>query len=700
MQTTRRRLIVPAPTTSRRARHDDIEGLRALAIVLVLLYHAGLPVTGGFVGVDVFFVLSGFLITGLLVRELEQTGRISLSRFWARRARRLLPAAALVLVATAALTWLTAAVVDRRTFGLDIASAAGYVVNWRLAARSVDYLAEGTGVSPVQHYWSLAVEEQFYVLWPLLVLLVGWWWHRRARRTGPRGVLTVAILAVVLPSFAWSVQQTATSPATAFFVTPTRLWELGVGALLAIGAAWWPRLPRAAAGVLGWAGLGAILAAAVVIDGSTAWPGSWALLPVLGTAAVIVAGHVEGVGPARVLSWGPAVAVGGLSYSLYLWHWPLLVAAAALWGGLSPVQGLAVVAVSALPAWACHRWVENPVRFSPALARSGRATLAMAVVCTLVGVAAGAALVMSTPAASAGADGRQPAGAAALADPAASGGDGTPASLDDVTWFTPDPAAAPDDVPDAYDRGCQADQRSSEVVTCSYGDEDAETVVAVVGDSKILQWESALEQIAEQQGWRVVSMTKSSCAFSATTQPLQGERYESCADWNDAVARAVLDLRPDVVLTSQDAETAYPAGEEGAGAEPTTQAMQDGLVTRWSALAEAGIDVVPVLDMPNPSFEVYSCAAEYPRELATCAFDREEGVAESAAPVQLAAAARVPGTEVVDLRDVVCPADACVPVIGNTLVWRQGSHVTDTYVRTMVDEVAEQVVPAVQRARR
>ncbi|HEV6955624.1 MAG TPA: acyltransferase, partial [Promicromonospora sp.] len=226
------------PTRARRRRatpeksigpgfRPDIEGLRAVAIGLVLLYHGGLDqLTGGFVGVDVFFVISGFLITGLLIRELEKSGRISLPRFYARRAKRLLPATALVLVVTAVLTWLTVSVIEWRTFGLDIVSAAAYVVNWRLAARSVDYLAEDVGVSPVQHFWSLAVEEQFYIVWPLLLVVIAWWVRRRATAR-LRAVMTAGILLIAVPSFAYSIYLTQANPSAAFFVTPTRLWEMG-----------------------------------------------------------------------------------------------------------------------------------------------------------------------------------------------------------------------------------------------------------------------------------------------------------------------------------------------------------------------------------------------------------------------------------------------------------------------------------------
>ena len=210
----------------------DIEGMRTIAVGAVLFGHAGVPfMAGGFVGVDVFFVLSGFLITGLLAREVSRTGRVNLANFWARRMKRLLPASAAVLVFSAMVAYLYLPITQRKDFGGDIISAALYVVNWRLADRGVDYLAEDIGKSPVQHYWSLAVEEQFYVVWPILMLIIG----VVAAKRWKQGAFVVLGIATVA-SFVYSVQQTADSPATAYFVSTTRIWELGLGALLALAA--------------------------------------------------------------------------------------------------------------------------------------------------------------------------------------------------------------------------------------------------------------------------------------------------------------------------------------------------------------------------------------------------------------------------------------------------------------------------------
>ncbi|MCA5892733.1 acyltransferase [Isoptericola sp. NEAU-Y5] len=676
----------------------DIEGMRAIAIGLVLIYHAGVrQLPGGFVGVDVFFVISGFLITGLLIREIERTGRVSLVTFYARRAKRLLPATGLVLIVTSVLTWLTVSPVQWRTFGLDIVSAATYVVNWRLADRSVDYLAEDVGASPVQHFWSLAVEEQFYIVWPLLLVLLAWLLRRYAGLR-LRPVLMVGILAVIVPSFVYSIYLTASTPATAFFVTPTRLWELGIGALVAIGAPMWLRIPRAAAIVGGWVGLVVVVVSGLFFTTASAWPGSAALAPTVGTAAMIVAGYTSGrVGVAGLLSWKPAVWIGGMSYSLYLWHWPLIVAATAYWGELGAKRGLLVVAAAIIPAYLSLKLIENPVRFAPSLSRSNRLTLSVGANFTAIGVVAGLVLVLLVPTTSGGGGGgdRQAAGAAVVGsdtEPEA----GTVESLASVEWFVPDAVVAVDDVP-PYPRECQVSQDSPDPVRCEWGDPDGDVTVAVVGDSKIMQWYTPLGDIAEEEGWRIVSYTKSACGFHDGMQVNKGEPYESCAAWNDAVFDELVALDPDLVLTSQRVNDvlADPSDVESRSVD----AMVDAQVRRWTALTDADIPLVVILDNPNPQgLTVYECVAENPDDLAACTFDRDQGIKESGAAAQAPAAEQVPGTQVVDMAPEICPGEECVPVIGNVLVYRQTSHLTDTYAQTLIDPLREQLVPAVEKA--
>ena len=677
----------------------DIEGMRAIAILLVLLYHAGLPfLPGGFIGVDVFFVISGFLITGLLIRELETHGKVSLSRFYARRAKRLLPATGVVLIATAILTWWSHSVVEWRTFGFDIVGSALYVVNWVLAGRAVDYLAEDVGVSPVQHFWSLAVEEQFYIVWPLLLVAVGWWVARR-RGARLRAVMLVGILLVIIPSFLWSLYMTGANPERAFFVTTTRLWELGIGAFIAIGSAVWTKVPRTVSIPLGWVGLVAVVLGGFVITSGTPWPGYAALLPTLGAAAVIVAGYTAGAaGPAAVLARWPMVWVGGLSYSLYLWHWPLLVSAEARWDGLSVLTGLGVAAFSVVPAYLSLRFVENPIRFSSKLSASNPLSLSVGANFSAVGVVAGLVLALAVPASTgtAGQDDDAP-GAAALTQGETDSGarPGTVASLEEVEGFSPPVTEAVEDLPpEPEEEGCQVDQVSPEPIECEYGDPDGDTEIVVVGDSKILQWQTVLDEIAQDEGWKVTSYTKSACAFSSGMQMAKGEPYTSCAEWNDEVMDLAIEQDPDLVLTESRINEAL---EDRSDPDSlSTDAMTKGVTEAWDELADHDIPVVGILDNPIPDQSIYECVGDNMDDLAECAFDREEGIESSSAPAFQAAAKEVSGTRLVDIRDVICPEAECVPVIGDVLVYRQTSHITDTYAKTAKPALEEELVPAIE----
>lgn len=660
----------------------DIEGLRAIAIGLVLLYHAGVGfLPGGFVGVDVFFVISGFLITGLLIREVERTGRISLRTFYARRAKRLLPAAAVVLVVAAIGTRVLLPVTQWRDFGGDILAAAVYLVNWRFADRAVDYLAEDVGPSPVLHFWSLAVEEQFYVVWPLLLvavtLVVRRWHGARLRPT-----MAIALVLVAVPTFWWSVHLTSTSPSTAFFVTTTRLWELAIGAFVAVGVTLWRRIPALAAAALGWTGLAAVALSAVAFGSASPWPGAGALLPTLGTAAVIVAGTSGLRGPGRLLAIRPMVVVGGLSYSLYLWHWPMLVLAQAWRGELGVRAGLVVVAASFIPAWLSMRFVENPIRFSPTIARSPRLALSVGANLSLVGVVAGMAVLVSVPGSAP--EDSDAAGAEVLDDPGVQVEELW--EVDEVLQIVPDPLEADQDVPDAYDDGCQVGMEDPDLAVCDYGAEESSATlsVALVGDSKALPWLPALEPIADEHGWRLMTVTKAACTLSAPSGNEDSPAEISCAEWNELAIDALLDEAPDLVLISGGAPYEDPT-------ERRIEALAERWSQRWRDLLDAGIDVVPIADTPYPGFTVFECVAENRENLSECSFDRQRGIEHSGTPVLRRAAELAGVTAFIDLTETVCPGDRCPPVVGNVLVYWQGAHVTRTFAETSAEELAEQL---------
>ena len=364
----------------------DIEGLRALAVLLVLAYHADLgPFSGGYIGVDVFFVLSGFLITSLLVRELGVTGGLSLRRFWARRARRLLPASCLVIVATLVAGSFVLAPLAQLDLARDGLAAATFVVNIVFAHQQGDYLTADLAPSPLLHFWSLAVEEQFYLVWPILLLLVAG--YRRRYRAAVAGL--VAVLWPV--SLAACVWLTTRNQPWAFYGLPTRAWELLTGAGLALLAAKLLRIPGPVRALLGWAGLAAVVVSAMAFSDTTTFPGVAAALPVLATAAVVAAGPALRTGPAALLRWGPLQWIGQRSYSIYLWHWPALVLVAAELGPLSAWQRLAVVLASVGVAAVTYSFLENPVRHSRWLAAKARRGLVLGG--SLVGIGAVTALV-------------------------------------------------------------------------------------------------------------------------------------------------------------------------------------------------------------------------------------------------------------------------------------------------------------------
>ncbi|MBV9513135.1 MAG: acyltransferase, partial [Mycobacteriaceae bacterium] len=346
----------------RRDFRPDIEGLRAVAVVAVVLFHAGIPgVSGGFVGVDVFFVISGFLITGLLWRDVEAHGRIRLGRFYGARARRLLPAAATVIVVTAvAATVLVPPLQARSALG-DAIACALYVGNYRFALQGTDYLAADAPPSPLQHYWSLGVEEQFYLVWPALIIATAWLVHRgtrRPRHAAPRSAAPYVLVlsAVAAVSLAVSLAWTHALPSWAFFSLPTRAWELAAGGLVAMTQAYWRRLTGVAALIGGWGGLTLVIATCLELGNRTPYPGTAALLPVLGTALVIGVGcAAPDTGPergvARALSLPLMRLIGRVSYSWYLWHWPVLLLAPSFVGHQLGLAGrLAAVAVSFLLA--------------------------------------------------------------------------------------------------------------------------------------------------------------------------------------------------------------------------------------------------------------------------------------------------------------------------------------------------------------
>ena len=658
----------PSETGGTTAYRPDIEGMRALAVLLVMAYHAGLPPVGGFLGVDVFFVLSGFLITGILIGELDRTGRISWGRFLARRARRLLPAAVLVLLVTAALSWFLVPGLRRHAVGTDIAWSAVYLVNWHLAEQSVNYLTSDTAPSPVQHYWSLAVEEQFYVVWPALLIGAA----LLARHSGSRlrrAHLAALVALIGMPSLAWSLHLTADEPERAYFVTTTRVWELALGAALAVALAGRPAPdPRAARRMLSSAlalvGLGLVVGCAVLLPADASWPGAWALLPTVGTALLIAGGWLwPGGAVTRLLGWRPLVAIGGLSYSLYLWHWPVRVLGEWAMGVPGPTSGapsparVALVLLSVIPAWLAHRYVERPIHHGIdgerlAILTRVRPVLTLGLALSLTGVLAGLTLQLA----------RSP-----FATSPAAAAPGRP-------WATPDPLEPGTDRPRADVDRCQVEREVSEPVRCDFGMRAGTRTVALVGDSKAMQWLPALEVAAPREDWHVVTYGKGSCTFASAPTARAGRPFPECDAWNAAVLARLRAERPDVIVTSANPSLWV----EGGGREAHEAVVVPALVEQWRTLREIA-PLVVLGNSPDSPNDLDVCVARHADDISVCDFPRDDATARNRLDQMRTAATAVPGVRFLDLSGLVCPGDICPVVIDNVTVHRPGNHITATF---------------------
>lgn len=662
----------------------DIEGLRAVALGAVLLCHAGLPLAaGGYVGVDIFFVISGFLITRLLLAELEGTGGISLTRFFARRAKRLLPSLAVVLLAVAVLSYLIFSPVRGVEVAGDITSSALYVVNWHFAAQSVDYFAQGADPSPVRHIWSLAVEEQFYLAWPLLILAVALL-CLRLRNVPLRSALWVALATVALTSFALGVWLTESQPRAAYFSTFGRAWELGLGALLATMGPL--RLRAAAAGVLGWLGVAAIVAAVLLFDSGTPFPGFAALLPTLGVAAIILAGssrhpdrppNPDGrtVGPARALGLRPVRYVGRISYAWYLWHWPAIVFATAIWGPLGLAAGLAVTAASIVPSIVTHHLVERPLHHSRLLSLRPRRALAVGAACSVAGAVAGITLLNLQPNL-APAPLTEVEGARALPR--------QPVPQRVAEAVRPSPMEAREDRSRMFEDGCLVGMKGTQSNRCEYGDPGAERTVFLFGDSHAMQYFPAIEKLARKHGWRLVALAKAECppgeveVLSETT----GSRYEQCPVWRERTLRRIeREGRGGLVLLS-GAGKYVPLDKDGEAIEGEERArvLEEGYIATLRRIQAAGLRTAVIKDPPAAEDDVPSCVSARLHELDRCSFPAERGEAEE---FDARAVARTPGASLLDLTDQICPRDVCRAVIGDALVYRDKSHLSATFAVTL-----------------
>ena len=659
-----------APSSAAEFR-PDIEGLRGIAILLVLLFHAGLPWTpGGFVGVDVFFVISGFLITGKLWRESQQPGGLNITRFYAWRIRRLLPAALVAVALISLVGLLLAAPLDRSELAADGAASALSLANMRFIG-SVDYFAATTSPSPFLHFWSLSVEEQFYLVWPALIVLLTW-------RGGSSRRLIVALLIGVVASFALSIWLTDASPARAFYLLPTRVWQLGVGGLLAlVGVMGTSRR----AGALAWAGLAAVAVAGVALTAEMPYPGLAALLPTAGAVALLYGGAAPS-GPVRLLAAAPLRFLGKISYSLYLWHWPLLVLPLMfLERALTGVEVAASVAVAIGVSWLSWRFVEQPFRYGD---RSRRATSWSAIRVGVAGILSVALFTQGLAAA-------LPSSAVAV-QPTPSPSGSPVASDRPITLpadLTPSLASARDDEERLRGDGCLAFERVSTPPNCVYGVKGSAITIALVGDSHASHWFPAIEAIALERGWRLLTFVKVSCSFTALVQrnlALKRE-YRECTAFNEATVARLNQIKPALTIIV-NRRTFRPIEEN------ITSALAGAALGEMVARIPGA--TVILVDTPDPGRDVPACLSKHPSDIRACLFaqddadNREIGIAERVA-------ADVAGARLIDLTANICTEWPCSPISGSVLIYRDEDHMTATFSRSLAAPLGVEIAKLLPR---
>jgi len=543
----------------------QIQGLRALAALLVTLFHAKW-VNGGFIGVDIFYVISGFLITGLLLREIERTGTINFKEFYARRFKRLLPTSFFVLLVTAVASWLLIPATMRSSLGRDIIAASLYVSNYLFAWWQADYQNLDATPSPVIHYWSLAVEEQFYLIWPLLILF----FFIAATKFKKKILLTLLVATVTALSFVFSIYQTETSPIWAFYSLPTRAWELGLGALLVLLP---PIKTKKLVGLLGFI---FIIVSAFIFGETTAFPGVNAVLPVLGTVMLISTINswppfLNDVANSRMFQW-----LGEISYPLYLWHWPLLVLPSTYFARpLAIYERILAIIATIILADLTHRFIEEPFRkhkTEPTLVfkRSG--------VITLVSVLIGSAIIFSS------------------SDKIDVSGINGAVSLAQIKAR-----------PLVYDDGCHANYAQTKSDKCEYADTKSDKTMVLYGDSHAAQWFPALVEIASRSGYRLISLTKSACPSVDTVRLDQGGfKMSRCKQWRINTIKRIQEINPDVLIMSSFQYFAQPPRFTD-----REQWWNDGQRKLLTEVKNISPHLIYITDTPHPLRDIPACLANY-----------------------------------------------------------------------------------------
>jgi peptidoglycan/LPS O-acetylase OafA/YrhL len=660
-----RRALIMQTSGYRLGYRSDIEGLRAVAILLVVAAHARIAgFAGGFVGVDVFFVLSGYLITGLLVQEIQQNGKLKFADFYARRLRRLLPGLLLMLAATAVLGRLFIAPGEQPEQATAAATAALWISNFFFAFEHLDYFSPGSETNLFLHTWSLGVEEQFYLVWPLLLaLVIGAWAGAYKPRNSRRVKMVMPIIFVA--SLAVCAAWTRRDPPLAFYMMPTRAWQFALGALVfayfhspatsSDDTARSNRKFRAAPAWLGWIGLTMILASAILLSPRVTFPWPWAVIPSLGAAAILAAGaRASSSGAGKLLSIRPLQSIGGVSYSWYLWHWPVLLLGAALIDIRGIVPRLALVAVSYACATLAYHYVETPIRRNPRMLSRPRTAIAAAVAIMIACNALG------------------------------------------LRWHNAarDRMVSPEqlpyqqvrvDAPIIYDMGCDDWYRSADVKLCAFGPADALHTAVAIGDSVALQWFPAYLGVFAKPGWRLLVATKSSCPMVDEPFFYQriGREFSECSQWRRDALNKIAALKPDVVILGSTYTSDFTQAQ---WIEGTARVLQPLAASSGRVYIIRSTPVLP-FDGPSclePRSWLYSKLSVH----SSCVAPAHNALSDNVYLWLEAAANRFSNVTMLDMTDAICPNGQCRAERDGTIVFRDTQHLATRFAESLSNALA------------
>jgi len=656
---------------------SEIEGLRAIAVAIVVIYHADLFFRGGFIGVDVFFVVSGFLITGLLLSDHEEH-QASFRRFYARRFRRLLPVAGLVLSVTLVASWLIMNPVSFASVRTDGIWASLFLANVHFVDVGVDYMSQAASPSPLQHWWSLAVEEQFYFVWPLVVA-VAW-------RIGRKRAVLITACLIGIGSFGYSVYITPSRPVEAYFLLPTRAFELAAGAVLVTFMSIRPIAGTRVRATAGWLGLVGIFASALVFTEETLFPGWVYVVPTVCTVMVLMSIGVPS-GPLRLLKWNAFQWMGARSYSLYLWHWPLLVLYEVKYPNASALSRGTLLVIALWLSALSYRFFENPIRRNRRLSDSPALSLLVGASAVFVGIgfsqlpATVSTTNTYTPSAVEQSTSTTIFRQLPLERLAQLNADEIPiidaSSIERriPTNLTPSILKAPKDKPSVFSTSCLARYESTNVQPCVYGSKESTTGVALFGDSHMGQWFPGLEKAAIDNSWRLEVMTKMGCPpVDVSINTFKGKTYRECDQWREnAIERIIASDIKVVMLGSNKYDSVT-----GKGLSPRGTGWWGGLRRVITRLQEAGKQVVLFSDIPSMWYDKPQCLAENTDDVRKCGRTRQQAVRTARMDTEKTIATEL-NFSYVDVTRWVCGTSFCPAIIGSTMVYMDSNHVSATF---------------------